>query len=454
MNTAAFQGTVLSGLSNSFFSLAAVIGLVFINGFFVAAEFALVTVRRTRIEQLVAEGDRAAKAVQGIIAQLDRYIAGTQVGITIASIALGWIGEPAFAKLLMPAFERFYPGASSSVAAHSISVGISFVIITALHVILGELVPKSLALQKTEKTALFVARPMKIVVKAFQPFIWSLNGIGNKLLSYLGLEPAGEHDSVHSVGELELLVRQSHEAGELDDMERQMLQRTFRFSETTVSDIMVPRSEMTGLDLSQPAEELLDEAAVANHTRMPVYETTIDQITGIVYIHDLFRITRKKGEATDLRAIVRPPLLVPETLHLDKLITRFREAKMHIAIVIDEYGGTAGLVTLEDLVEAVFGDLEDQNEETAPQVTRGRGGALIIRGDTRLTELNDILGWAPDDEEADTLGGWIMARLGRVAKLGDVVEVEQGRFRVIIMDRLRIVEIVFVPKKMRSELAP
>lgn len=438
----------MSGLSNILWSLGAVAVLVFINGFFVAAEFALVTVRRTRIEELVSEGVSGAKAVRSALSQIDRYIAGTQIGITIASLALGWIGEPTLAKLLLPAFASVFPEAALTVAAHSVSVGLSFAIITSLHVILGELVPKSLALQRTETTALLVAPPMRLIVLVLQPFIWSLNGIGNRLLRLLKLDPAGEKGSVHSAAELELLVRQSHEAGELDDLERLMLQRTFRFSETTVADIMVPRSEMYGLNIEKPVSELLDEAAGANHTRMPVYEGGVDRVIGIVYIHDLFRLTRQKGDAAlDLRAIVRPPLLVPETLHLDRLIDKFREAKMHIAIVIDEYGGTGGLVTLEDLVESVFGDLEDQNEETAPQFTHGRGGALIIRGDTRLADLKDRLGWAPDDDDADTLGGWIMAKLGRVAKLGDMIEVEQGRFRVIIMDRLRIVEVVFSPKK-------
>lgn len=438
----------MTDLPNILWSLFAVIVLVFVNGFFVAAEFALVTVRKTRIEELVSEGVGGARAVQAALRELDRYIAGTQIGITVASIALGWVGEPALSKLILPLLAAFMPAWALSVAAHSVAVGLSFAIITAMHVILGELVPKSLALQKAEKIALIVARPMTLIVLLLRPFIWSLNGIGNHLLKLLRLDPKGEQDSVHSSQELELLVRQSHEAGELDDLERLMLQRTFRFSETTVADIMVSRNEMYGLNIEKPVSEMLDEAAEANHTRMPVYEGGVDSVIGIVYIHDLFRLTRQKGEsALDFRAIVRPPLLVPETLHLDRLIDKFRTAKMHIAIVIDEYGGTAGLVTLEDLVEAVFGDLEDQNEETAPQFTHGRGGALIIRGDTRLTDLKERLGWAPDDDAADTLGGWIMAKLGRVAKLGDAIETEQGRFRVIIMDRLRIVEVVFVPRK-------
>ncbi|MGE0171277.1 MAG: hemolysin family protein [Oligoflexales bacterium] len=423
--------------------LASVGLLVAANGFFVAAEFALVTVRRTRIEQLASEGSASAKVVRSALQNLDRYIAGTQVGITLASLALGWIGEPAIAALLTPLLEP-WSAAMSETAAHTISVGVAFTLITFLHVILGELVPKSLALQKPVGTSLSVARLLQVSVAIFQPLIWSLNGLGNLILRMVGLRAAAGHESVHSARELELLVRESYRAGVLDDLERHMLQRTFRFSETTVAEVMVPRAEMTALDLTLPLEKILDKAGDAKHSRLPVYEKNIDRIEGVLYIHDLFRMIRTKQ--TDIRKLLRLPLYVPDTLHLDEMIKRFKSNNIQIAIVVDEHGGTAGLVTLEDIIEAVFGQMQDQNEEITPEYVTSEGGQVTVRGDSRLVDLRDTFGWRFELEGIDTMGGFVMHKLGRIPKVGDEITVNRRKIKVVAMDRRRVAQVVIFPK--------
>lgn len=430
--------------TNIVIGILAVIVLVAMNGFFVAAEFALVSVRKTRIEQLVSEGSGSARIVQGSLIDLDRYIAGTQVGITLASLALGWVGEPAVASLINPLLHSIKADISAE-TTHSIAVAIAFIGITFLHVILGELVPKSIALQKPEATSLILARPLAIVVTLFRPLIWSLNGLGNLLLRAIRMEPAHGHDVVHSAKELELLVRESHRAGVLDDLEKRMLQRTFRFSETSVSEVMVPRSQMQAIDLRLPKEDFFNKAAESRHTRLPVYEDNIDRISGVIYLYELFRMSRR--EDGDLRSCVRPALFVPESLRLDDMIKQFRTQNTQIAVVIDEHGGTAGLLTLEDVVEAVFGKIQDLNDKSEPDIVPGEKGVNIVRGDARLAVVNDVLGTTLDSPEVDTIGGFIMHTLGRVPKKGDAINVKGWKIVVEEMDRVRVTKVALIPER-------
>ena len=434
------------GVTEIFTSLLIVSILVFANGFFVAAEFALVTVRQTRIEQLAAEGRGAARAVQRAIGDLDRYIAGTQIGITIASLALGWVGEPAVARLLRPLVTWLVPDITAS-TLEGLAFAVGFTLVTFLHVILGELVPKSLALQKPEATSLAVARPMTLIVYLLRPLIWSLNGLGAIVLRFLGLDAGGKEMSVHSARELELLVRQSHAAGEIDDLERRMIQKTFHFSETTVGNLMVPRSEVTAIDLGSSPEDIINVALAGHHSRLPTYRGSIDQVEGIVYINELFRLVRDAGDgAIDVRKIIRPALFVPETLHLDEVLDRFRRQRTQMAIVVDEYGGTAGVVTLEDVVESVFGEIQDQNETPRTPISRIKDGVLLVRGDTRLAELTELLGDVFHGSDADTIAGYIMYRLNRIARVGDTIDTVVGVIRVKGMQRQRITEVVITPR--------
>ncbi|MCX6107289.1 MAG: hemolysin family protein [Proteobacteria bacterium] len=423
--------------------IGAVAILVFANGFFVAAEFALVTVRRSRIDELAAEGVVRAKHAARAIKHLDTYIAGTQIGITIASIGLGWIGEPALAKLLASLLSHISKTISLA-TVNNIAVAISFAFITLLHVLLGELVPKSLALQKPETISLAVAGPMAVIVEILRPLIWSLNSVGNWLLRIFGLEPAGELDAVHSPKELEILVGRSHAAGHLDEFERNILQRSFHFSETAVSEIMVPRSDMIALDLSKPTSEQMQLAADSQHTRLPVFDGDPDVMIGIIFVHEIFRLSQQGGQI-DLRSLLRPALFVPESLSLEPLMGKFREKQTQLAIVIDEYGCVAGLVTLEDVVETVFGEMQDQNEEPSPSILKRLDGKITISGDTRLAELNNVLGWDLRDDESDTIAGFVMRKLGTVGKVGKEVKIPGGLLRITEVERNRILTLEFTP---------
>ncbi len=424
--------------------------LVAANGFFVAAEFSLVSVRRTRIEELVQQGVASARVVQRAIHDLDRYIAGTQVGITLASIGLGWMGKPAVERLLEWPLSAL-PFALGTSSKEAIAFAIAFTFVTFLHVVFGELIPKSVALQRTEITALWVGRPMALAVTILRPIIWALNGTGNYLLRLMKLEPAAGHHNVHSVDELEILVHQSHQAGVLDEFERDLLQQTFRFSELTASDVMIPRPDMVALDLALPTEQFLDKAAETIHTRMPVYEGTTDHIVGILHLQDLYQALRRTPTALDIRTLLRPPLIVPETVHLDALIEQFRQGQTQIAIVIDEHGDTAGLITLEDVVEEVFGELHDSLEAEQPQIQKHPDGRLLVRGDVRLDELNDHTGWKLEDEDTDTIAGFVMNQLGRTARVGDRVETVHGSIRVENMARHRITQVAVLAKSLAAE---
>lgn len=423
-----------------FWSLFGVIILVAANGFFVAAEFALVTVRKTRIDQLAHEGHGAARSVKKALADLDRYIAGTQVGITIASLALGWIGEPAVVKLLAPIFHWLAPDLAAQ-AQHAIAFAISFTLITFLHVILGELVPKSIALNHPESTSLIVARPMRFVIALFKPLIWSLNGLGHLLLKAIGLHTGHEHGSVHSPAELLLLIRQSHAAGQIDAFERSMLQKTFNFSETAVSEVMTPRSRMEAISLNQPMESLLDEASRSPYTRLPVYRESVDELIGVLYTHDLFQLSRQKNSQGTIEALVKPLLYVPESFRLDALVEKFQDERTQIAAVIDEYGGTAGIITLEDIIETVFGEVQDSNEDPTLEIEKLPDGSLVLRGDTRLAHINEQLGWNLKDEESSTIAGYVMTALGHMPALGEKIETEAGTFEVLEMKRHRLSKI-------------
>lgn len=425
-------------------SLFGVLLLVAANGFFVAAEFALVTVRKTRIDQLAQEGHGAARHVRKALSDLDRYIAGTQVGITIASLALGWIGEPAVMRILSPIFHWFTPDLAENVQ-HAIGFAISFTLITFLHVILGELVPKSIALSHPESTSLILARPMRLAIMLFKPLIWSLNGVGHLLLKAIGLPGGHEHGSVHSPAELLLLIRQSHAAGHIDSFERSMLQKTFRFSETAVSEVMTPRSRMEALNLDQPLDNLLDEASDSPYTRLPVYRGSVDELLGVLYTHDLFQFSRQKNPTQAIQDLVKPLLFVPESFRLDALVEKFQDERTQIAAVIDEYGGTAGIITLEDIIETVFGEVQDNNEDPTLEIETLPDGSIVLRGDTRLQHINERLGWNLEDEESTTIAGYVMTASGHMPGLGEKVRTDAGTFEVLEMKKHRLTKIRKLP---------
>ena len=451
-------------------SIALDIGIVFLlvlaNAFFVASEFALVSVRKTRIDQLAAEGSRTALVVQRAVRDLDRYIAATQVGITLASLLLGGIGERTLEPILSFAL-AWVPEQWLGITRTALVAGFAYFIMTALHVIIGELMPKSIALQRTESTALWVGRPMTFFAVIFSPLTWMLNGIGNFLLRQMGFHAAEGHAQVHSPEELDLIFTESHKGGEINQTEFEILHRVVRFSDTNVRAVMVPRLEMQALPVSISQNELAEFLQSRPHTRIPVYEESLDEIIGVVNSKDLEHLfsqelareleqwkssgaPRNNGQGTairnqehevkmlDLRPIVMEAAFVPETIRIDRLLTEFKKRRQQIAVIVDEYGSAAGLVTLADLLEQVFGNLPDEEGETEPDIFERPDGSIQLAGGVSIDEVNELFGLGFPTDEAVTMAGLVINALGRTAAVGDEVNVNGIRMRVEAVDRFRI----------------
>lgn len=460
------------------------LGLLFIlvlaNSFFVASEFALVSVRKTRIDQLAAEGNSAARVVKRAVRDLDRYIAATQVGITLASLLLGGLGEKTLEPILAPLF-TWMPDQWWGVTRTALIAGFAYFIMTAMHVIIGELMPKSIALQRAERTSLWIGRPMVFFALVFSPLIWLLNGIGNFLLRLLGFHAAEGHSQVHSPEELDMLFTESRKGGEINQTEFEILHRVVRFSDTTARAVMVPRLEMQALPVSITRGALTDFLQSRPHTRIPVYHDSLDEIAGIVNCKDLEHLnyselseeleqlkaaiqggkssqrtmdaTQPTEEKTlDLTPLVFEAAFVPETIRVDKLLTEFKKRRQQIAIVTDEYGGTAGLVTWADLLEQVFGDLPDQAE---PDILKRPDGRLQLAGRVTIDEMNERFGFGFRSHEAETMAGLVVNALGKIASVGDEVEINGTRIRVEKVDRLRISTLsLSLPEGKAAESAP
>ncbi len=348
--------------------LLAVPALVALNGVFVAAEFALVSLRRTRVEELVRHGTAGAKAVLAAIDNLSRSIAATQLGITIASIGLGFLGEPALADLMRPVF-GFLPLSWQGAATHSAGTLLAFVLITFLHVVFGELIPKTIALQTSDQTALWLARPLLLFARVSRPLILLMNGTGNFLLRFLGYAPPSGEEAVHSVEELMLLIEDTEEAGILDADQADFVQNVFRLSTKRVSDCMVPRDKMAALELSTPPDKVLEAVRTGAHTRMPVYEGDADNIVGIVNTKDLFYLFSVQGVVV-LQDALYPALFLPPEESIANALRLFRRAKRPMALVRDGSGHVLGLITLEDVLEEIVGDIEDEHDRPTPRLFR------------------------------------------------------------------------------------
>ncbi|MBI3244457.1 MAG: HlyC/CorC family transporter [Chloroflexi bacterium] len=428
--------------------LLGVVVLVFANGFFVAAEFALVSVRRTRVDELLQQGNLGARFVKKALEDPDRFIAATQLGITIASLGLGWVGEPALTHFIEPVLDLL-PEAWVGLASHSISAAIAFAAITFLHVVVGELMPKSMALQNPEKTSLFVAQPTLLALLVFKPAIWALNGTGNFLLRLIGVS-AGGHPLVHSVQELKMLVEASEESGVLQDTEREMIHAVFDFGESTAREVMVPRTEMVAVEADEPLEALIHLAIKHPLSKIPVFEGDIDHIVGIAHVKDLVRVQHDERRAAALRGLMREALFVPDTIRLDALLQQFRMKKQHLAIVLDEYGGTAGLVTLDDLISRIVGEVSDSFDKSMPEVQRLPDGTALVDGLMLIEDFNDHFNLKLKDENYDTIAGFVLGRLGRLANVGDTVDADSVRLKVEALDGRRIARLSLMQNKVEG----
>lgn len=446
-----------SSILLDFLGLGAVVVLVLINSFFVAAEFSLVSVRRTRIAELIEKGETDAEAVQQAIDRPDQVIAATQLGITLASLALGWIGEPALSHLLYPLIGLF-PLEIQSEVSHTISIIISFSIITYAHVVVGELAPKSIALQNPEKTSLFVAKPILISEKIFKPAIQVLNGTGNALLKLFGVKPASGHELVHSVEELKMLVTASAESGVFQKEEGEMLHAVFNFGELIVRQVMIPRTEIVAAEADSELEDIINLISETNYTKIPVYEGDLDNILGVVHIKDILKLMRDNScQHCKGRDLIRDVLYVPETTSVNALLREFRDKHQHMAVVLDEYGGTAGLVTLEDLLEEIVGEVSGPFDLVSPEIQMLPDGSILIDGLALIETVNEELDLDLEDPYYDTIAGYLLGKLDRIPKLHDVIEKDGIRMEIVEMDGMRIARIKMTilesKKKRKQELS-
>lgn len=426
-------------LASDLLGVGAVVVLVLANAFFVAAEYALVRVRRTRVAELAAQNQPNASWVERHLRTLDRSIATTQLGITMAGLALGWVAEPALSGLFEP-IVALLPDTVAGDVSRGLSAALAFAVITALTVVLGELTPKGIALNNPEGTALAIARPLYVIGWLFRPIIAALTWAGNLALRTLRLRSPAGGDGVHSVAELKMLVAASAEGGVVEGAEEVMLRAVFDFGDTLVRQVMVPRTEMIAVASDAPLSDVVRLAGEHPFSKLPVYDGSLDHIVGIVHLKDLLRVLQETGsDGRTARDVMREVLYIPETARVSSLLARFRRRRQHIAIVLDEYGGTAGVVTLADLAEEIVGEVSDPFDE--PEIQPLPDGTALIDGLTPIEEVNEHFGLELEDPDYDTLAGLVLGRLGRLAHVGDVVVVDGGELRVEAMDGLRIARV-------------
>ena len=427
--------------------------LVLLNGFFVVAEFALVKVRKTRLEELSARGASNAKLALKIVSSLDAYLSATQLGITLASLGLGWLGEPAVASLIAPLVYNLFPGATWLV--HTVSVAVGFAIITFLHIVLGELIPKSMAIQRAEKMTLLVAWPLYIFSKLGYPLITLLNKVAWAVLALMGFKPATEAEVAHSEEELRMIVNASHRGGVLDQMESELIDNVFDFADRLAREVMVPRQDMVCLFTDDPFEENMQVVKETGHTRYPLCAEDKDHVIGMVHIRDLMDLDMCGPGNKDLRTVMREILVVPEGMSVARLLQAMRRKRIHMAVVADEYGGTAGLVALQDVLEEIVGDIQDEHDVVGEaEIQRLPGGSYEFDGRVLLDDVSELLNIRLVDHEEDTLGGYIFGLLGRRPELGDEVNIGDYRFSVLQVNGFRVVRVKAVPLKWSGDEDP
>lgn len=430
-------------------NLLLVVLLIALTGFFVATEFAIVKVRTSRIDQLVAEGKSGAKAAKHVVTHLDEYLSACQLGITITALGLGWLGEPTVEAMLHPLFERWDLNPSLS---HILSFGIAFASVTFLHVVVGELAPKTVAIQKAEAITLAFAKPIILFYKIMYPFIWVLNGSARLLVGLFGLKPASEHELAHSEEELRILLSESYESGEINQNELKYVNNIFEFDERIAKEIMVPRTEIVTLDITDTIDTIIDVIQQEKYTRYPVIEGEKDNVLGMINIKEILtaKLTQKDlHRESILTSFVKPVIRVIETIPIHDLLVKMQKDRIHMAILIDEYGGTSGLVTVEDILEEIVGDIRDEfDADEIAEIRKVKEGHYLFSSRVLIDEVNDILGIHLSEEEVDTIGGWFMTK-NLDAKIGDEIEEEGYLFKIIEIDEYHIayLEVTKIEKK-------
>ena len=403
--------------------------LVFLNGFFVAAEFAIVKVRSSQIELRAQAGNQLAKIALGMINNLDAYLSATQLGITLASLGLGWIGESVVAQIIINIMHSF-GFAGDEALAHKIALPVSFAVITILHIVFGELAPKSLAIQRPESTSLALSLPLRFFYIIFKPAIWFLNGFSNLILKAIGITPMHGAE-VHSSEELRLIFEQSKESGAMQDSQHELIENVFEFNDRMVKQIMVPRTKLAALDIESSEDKILDMVFNEGYSRIPVYKETIDNIVGVLYVKDLLIIIRR-GEPIVLEKLIRPAYFVPETKKINRLLQHFQRSHLHMAIVSDEFGGVSGLVTMEDIMEELVGEIQDEYDEEVPLVEKLSEFEFQVSTAAAILDVNDFLPYPlPEGEDYETVGGLINVIYGTIPEIGDTAVFNEYEFKVL-----------------------
>ena len=420
------------------------------NGVFVAAEFAIIKVRPTQLAELAAAGSSRARMARRITRKLDTYLSATQFGVTLASLALGWIGEPVFEKLIEPYVAAF--GAYRVSVAHSIAAAIAFIIISWLHITFGELGPKYIAVEKTLGTALFLAHFLRAFYVVMFPAIWILNRTSNAVLRILGIRPAMTTDVAHSQEELRLILATSEKAGVLTEENREIIEGVFQFSKRTARQIMVPRTDVAVLSTKKSIEQNLEIIRTTRHTRYPLCDDTLDRTVGLIHVKDLF-LAQLRGPGRTLLELKRDVLFVPENSNIEALLSQFIEHKTHMAVVLDEYGGASGIVSLENITEELFGQIQDEFDRERPEIEPLGNGRYRVRGDYLIEDLADRLKVDVGEPAEETIGGYVAARLGREVAPGDRTTLGDLSIEVLEAERFRVRWVIVQTQMPKTEEA-
>ena len=438
-------------VSDIFINIFVILFLLFVNGFFVAAEFSLVKVRKTRLEQLCNDGNSNAQIALKLVNNVNKMLAAAQLGVTIASIALGWVAEATMVQLVTPII-RFIP--LGEITVHAVAIPVAFLLVTYFHVLLGEQLPKCLALKHTENLALMIAPPMSLFIALFKPFVWTLQVSGDWILKLLHADKE-DASLVHSTEELDMLVDASYNEGVLNETEAEMLHNMFKFSDLMAKQVMIPRTDMICVPEDITYEEINKLALENGYTRYPVYEKeNIDKIIGFLHVKDLYAIAMTKEEYS-LPALLRPILLVAETMTLDNLMMEFKKTHIQMAVVVDEYGGTAGLITLEDVLEEIIGEVQDEfdEEEEGVNIEELGDNKYLANAMMRMDELAEYFGLNAEileEDDVETIGGLVVKLLGRIAEIGDTVSFKGLTFTVKEVDGARITQLEIIKEQVEE----
>lgn len=432
--------------------LAAIVALIAINAMFVMAEFAFVGVRRTRIEQLAANGNNRAKLVLNALDHLDSSIATTQLGITMSGLALGWVGEPALAGIIEPPVEAVFSGWAADAVARAVSVTVAFALVTTLVIVFGELGPKSFTLARGEAVALWVAAPVSIFRAVFRPFVWALNKLGRLVVRPLGVNHAHDNPETLDPEELELVLNASARAGLLSTSELLLARRALEFSAIQADQIMLPRTEVVAIDAEDSLDEVLATVGRHQHTRYPVYEEDLDHILGILDVKDLIALVHEGGR--QWRPLVKPAVAIPESVSVEVAVAAMRANQVQIVVLVDEHGGTSGILTADEVLYRLLGRWLGGGRESSENLRQLPTGNLLLSGLALIADVEDATGQELADEDFDTVGGFIMSRLGRIPRVGDRVPVPGYEFRVMAMDGRRVDRVLVVKKNPGASALP